>query len=350
MNEKERSMSAETTLVIEKAVGEAAWSPVDQRQVEVNTTLGEHPTRPTGRVSVPTLHELGVDPQGRSGFAIRGLRVDLPEQRPFGGQNTEFIFTQDQMDAHVGGYDAQDGIWCGLSAELEPLSFAVWVRAMLDRRGFDVRSFGDFHVHARSKDVGDGYVSWVYQISLRGMAPTKPLWQTMWHYEPHPDGSTCEPLAIEPVTGAVVTEVGEYGGEPEGAQAAAGVDEPDLDDEYEDSDPEIAYEQDMLDAANLVADDVHEFVEGEDGDVDEADAFESEFLFELDEDREPTSEELEQVEAEYFTDDDFAAWEHDPDEDFLREWHHGDASGLDDVDAGYAERDEPTLFDDEPEL
>ena len=112
---------------------------------------------------------------------MRGLRVDLPGQRPFGGQNTEFVFTQDQMDGFVGGYDADGGIWCGINPATEPLSFAVWVRAMLDRRGFDVRDFGDFHVHARSKDVGAGFVSWVYQISLRGMAPTPRLWQTMWH-------------------------------------------------------------------------------------------------------------------------------------------------------------------------
>lgn len=188
---------AEATLMIEKAVGEAAWDPSQQKQVEVNETLGLHPTRPTGRVGAVTLHELGVDPDGRSGFAIRAVRVDLPEQRPFGGQNTEFVFGQDEMDAMIGGYNAEDGIWCGLNPELEPLAFATWVRAMLDRRGFDVRSFGDFHVHARSKDVGQGYVSWVYQISLRGMAPTEALWQTMWHYEPHPDGALCSPVNIE---------------------------------------------------------------------------------------------------------------------------------------------------------
>lgn len=189
---------SEATLMIEKAVGEAAWDPSTQSLVPVNMTLGDHPVRPGGKIGAITLHELGADTEGRGGFAIRGLRVDVPEQRPFGGQDSEFVFTQDQMDAQVGAYNPDGGIWCGSDAATEPLSFATWVRAMLDRRGFDVRGFGDFHVHARSKDVGSGYASWVYQISLRGMGPTPALWQTMWHYEPHPDGGTCVPIEIEP--------------------------------------------------------------------------------------------------------------------------------------------------------
>lgn len=193
---------SEATLMIEKAVGEAAWDPSTQSLVPVNTTLGDHPVRPGGKIGAITLHELGPDASGRGGFAIRGLRVDVPEQRPFGGQDSEFIFTQDQMDVQIGAYDPADGVWCGRDVATEPLSFATWVRAMLDRRGFDVRGFGDFHVHARSKEVGSGYVSWVYQISLRGMGPTPALWQTMWHYEPHPDGGTCKPLEVEPEVSA----------------------------------------------------------------------------------------------------------------------------------------------------